>query len=222
MTEQALDATPRSSTTPTTTRARWRRAPGQLNPYKLGIELFRDIEDRWNKGQFGKEYDECDDLRRSARLGQASSGLGRRRSSRCAALQRRHVHRRVPHAEFCQRAEVVHASASTSAAATARSTTREFKKVKEQAAVPADQLRPAVHLRRGRQLREPRRAAAAPPARGHRPQTDYARDTLEALARICSTGTRRSSTGEHLEDPLRRRVVGEEHCPDAAIQIGPR
>ena len=36
--------------------------PGALNPYKLGIELFRDIEDRWNRGRFGKEYDECDDL----------------------------------------------------------------------------------------------------------------------------------------------------------------
>jgi len=36
--------------------------PGGLNPYKLGIELLRDIEDRWNKGRFGKEYDECDDL----------------------------------------------------------------------------------------------------------------------------------------------------------------
>ena len=34
----------------------------RLNPYKLGIELFRDIEDRWNKGRFGKDYDECDDL----------------------------------------------------------------------------------------------------------------------------------------------------------------
>lgn len=35
---------------------------GQLNPYKIGIELFRDIEDRWNKGKFGKEYDDCNDL----------------------------------------------------------------------------------------------------------------------------------------------------------------
>lgn len=35
-------------------------APGQFNPYKLGIELFRDIEDRWNKGRFGKEFEECD------------------------------------------------------------------------------------------------------------------------------------------------------------------
>jgi stage V sporulation protein R len=35
--------------------------PGQVNPYKLGIELFRDIEERWDKGRFGKEYEECDD-----------------------------------------------------------------------------------------------------------------------------------------------------------------
>jgi stage V sporulation protein R len=34
--------------------------PGQLNPYKIGLELFRDIEDRWNRGRFGKEYEECD------------------------------------------------------------------------------------------------------------------------------------------------------------------
>jgi stage V sporulation protein R len=33
--------------------------PGNFNPYKIGIELFRDIEDRWNKGKFGKEYEEA-------------------------------------------------------------------------------------------------------------------------------------------------------------------
>jgi len=35
--------------------------PGVLNPYKLGIELFRDIEERWNKGKFGPEWDACED-----------------------------------------------------------------------------------------------------------------------------------------------------------------
>jgi len=34
--------------------------PGNFNPYKIGVEMFRDIEDRWNKGRFGKEYDELD------------------------------------------------------------------------------------------------------------------------------------------------------------------
>ncbi|MBI5511187.1 MAG: SpoVR family protein [Deltaproteobacteria bacterium] len=38
--------------------------PGTINPYKLGLELFRDIEDRWNKGRFGKEWQECDSLAR--------------------------------------------------------------------------------------------------------------------------------------------------------------
>ncbi|HYO97602.1 MAG TPA: SpoVR family protein, partial [Polyangiaceae bacterium] len=35
---------------------------GRLNPYKLGVELFRSIEDRWNKGQFGREWEDCDDI----------------------------------------------------------------------------------------------------------------------------------------------------------------
>jgi stage V sporulation protein R len=33
----------------------------RLNPYKLGVELFRDIEDRWNRGAFGEEFESCDD-----------------------------------------------------------------------------------------------------------------------------------------------------------------
>src|SRR5262245_36498869 len=52
--------------------------PGALNPYKLGIELFRDIEERWNKGRFGKEWDECDDLR-ARRAWDKKLGLGRQK-----------------------------------------------------------------------------------------------------------------------------------------------
>lgn len=36
--------------------------PGRINPYKVGIELFRDIEERWNKGRFGKEWEDCDNM----------------------------------------------------------------------------------------------------------------------------------------------------------------
>ena len=36
-------------------------SPGRINPYKLGYELLKDIEERWNKGKFGEEYEECDD-----------------------------------------------------------------------------------------------------------------------------------------------------------------
>jgi len=34
---------------------------GQVNPYKLGVELYRNIEERWNKGRFGREWEDCDD-----------------------------------------------------------------------------------------------------------------------------------------------------------------
>ena len=50
--------------------------PGSVNPYKLGIELYRDIEDRWNKGRFGKEFDQCDDLR-ARRTWDTQLGKGR-------------------------------------------------------------------------------------------------------------------------------------------------
>jgi stage V sporulation protein R len=51
-------------------------SPGRLNPYKMGLELLRDIEERWNKGKFGKEYDECDDLQ-VKRNWDKKLGLGR-------------------------------------------------------------------------------------------------------------------------------------------------
>ena len=37
-------------------------SPMQLNPYKLGFELYKDIEERWNRGLFGREYEECSDF----------------------------------------------------------------------------------------------------------------------------------------------------------------
>ncbi|MGH7142584.1 MAG: SpoVR family protein [Planctomycetota bacterium] len=37
--------------------------PGQINPYRVGLEIFRDIEDRWNRGCFGRDWEECTDLR---------------------------------------------------------------------------------------------------------------------------------------------------------------
>jgi stage V sporulation protein R len=50
--------------------------PGNFNPYKIGIELFRDIEDRWNKGKFGKEYEESKNLGEK-RKWDKGLGLGR-------------------------------------------------------------------------------------------------------------------------------------------------
>lgn len=53
-------------------------APGRINPYKIGIELFRDIEDRWNRGRFGKAYEDCTDLRERAHWDK-KLGLGRQK-----------------------------------------------------------------------------------------------------------------------------------------------
>src|SRR5690606_6865520 len=37
-------------------------SPGRLNPYKLGIELWRDIEEWWDRGRHGPEWEDCDDF----------------------------------------------------------------------------------------------------------------------------------------------------------------
>jgi stage V sporulation protein R len=45
--------------------------PGQLNPYKIGLELFRDIEDRGTEG-LRPEWENCNDM------GRAWAGIGSR------------------------------------------------------------------------------------------------------------------------------------------------
>jgi stage V sporulation protein R len=58
---------------------------GRLNPYKLGVELYRHIEERWDRGQFGKEWEECDDLdtKKNWNLG---LGLGKKKIFEVRAL----------------------------------------------------------------------------------------------------------------------------------------
>jgi stage V sporulation protein R len=76
---------------------------GRINPYKLGIELFRDIEERWNTGRFGKEYDDCDDLEKR-RKWDKQVGLGRKK-----IFEVRRVHNDISFIEtyltpeFCQK-----------------------------------------------------------------------------------------------------------------------
>ncbi len=50
--------------------------PGRINPYRIGVMLFKDIEERWNKGKFGKEYEECSDFKEK-RNWDKKLGLGR-------------------------------------------------------------------------------------------------------------------------------------------------
>jgi stage V sporulation protein R len=49
---------------------------GGFNPYKIGVELFRDIESRWDRGAFGLEYQQCKDAK-ERKSWDKSLGLGR-------------------------------------------------------------------------------------------------------------------------------------------------
>ncbi|AWM36710.1 SpoVR family protein [Gemmata obscuriglobus] len=50
----------------------------RLNPYKVGIELLRDVERRWNMGQFGPEWENCEDMDKK-RTWDKQLGLGRQK-----------------------------------------------------------------------------------------------------------------------------------------------
>jgi len=52
-------------------------SPGRLNPYKMGIELFRDIERRWNTGRYGPQYDACEDMALRREWGKDKAPKGR-------------------------------------------------------------------------------------------------------------------------------------------------
>jgi stage V sporulation protein R len=104
--------------------------PGRINPYKLGIELFRDIEERWNTGRFGGEYDECDDRDKKANWNR-NLGLGRQK-----IFQVRKVYNDVTFIdefltpEFC-RSQKMFAYAFNDEAEQWEIESREFKKIKE-------------------------------------------------------------------------------------------
>lgn len=53
-------------------------SPQGYNPYKVGIELFREIEERWNKGRFGRQWEDCDDVREKKNW-DTKAGLGRQK-----------------------------------------------------------------------------------------------------------------------------------------------
>jgi len=77
MTEKLLDA---SEVVDYADRASAITAPSgpMLNPYRLGVELLRDIEERWNKGRFGKAWEECEDSS-VRRVWDTGAGLGKRK-----------------------------------------------------------------------------------------------------------------------------------------------
>jgi stage V sporulation protein R len=104
--------------------------PGRLNPYKLGIELLRDIEERWNKGQFGPEWEECDNYE-TRRKWDKPLGLGRQK-----IFEVRRIHNDVTFidtfltVDFCRRHQLF-SYKHNDQNDTYEIESREFKKIKE-------------------------------------------------------------------------------------------
>jgi stage V sporulation protein R len=104
--------------------------PGRINPYKLGLELLRDIEHRWDTGKFGKEYDDCDDLD-ARRAWDKKLGLGRQK-----IFEVRRVHNDITFIdtfltpEFCARQKMF-AYAFQEQAGQYVIESREFEKIKQ-------------------------------------------------------------------------------------------
>ena len=135
-------------------------SPTQLNPYKVGIELFRDIEDRWNRGAFGREYDECDDHRERRRWDK-QLGLGREK-----IFEVRRIHNDLTFIdEFLTldfvREHKLFRFGYNPASEAYEIESREFPKVKQQLLQSlTNRGRPIIYGGR-RQLQEPRRAVPA-------------------------------------------------------------
>jgi len=157
--------------------------PTQLNPYKLGVELFRDIEDRWNKGRFGKDWDECDELAERERWDK-NLGLGRAK-----IFEVRKLYNDVTFIDefftedFCRRQKFF-TFAQNRRTGDFEIESREFNKVKQQmlsqltnAGQPFVYVIDANYLNRGELLLAHRHE-------GVDLQLSYARDTLRNIERI--------------------------------------
>ncbi|MBM80533.1 MAG: SpoVR family protein [Planctomycetaceae bacterium] len=160
-------------------------SPQRLNPYKLGIELFKDIEERWNKGQFGPEWDDCDDMREKQRWDK-DLGLGRDK-----IFEVRRVHNDVTFVdtyltpEFCHKHKMF-SFAYNDAANYYEIASREFEQIKQQLLNSlTNHGRPIISVVDGN-YRNRGELYLKHLFRGIELKLDYARDTLTNLEKLWS------------------------------------
>jgi len=160
-------------------------SPHRLNPYKLGIELFRDIEERWNKGQFGPDWEQCDDAHRKERW-DTQAGLGRAKS-----FEVRRIHNDVTfideflNPEFCAKHKMF-SFAYNDAMDQYEIASREFEKIKQQLlASLTNHGRPVIRVVDGN-FRNRGELYLKHDYLGVELRQDYARATLENLCRLWS------------------------------------
>jgi stage V sporulation protein R len=158
-------------------------SPTQLNPYKVGIELFRDIEDRWNRGAFGKEYEECDDYRTRCDWN-TDTGLGREK-----IFEVRRIHNDLTFIdEFLTldfvREQKLFKFGYNQSTEYYEIETREFPKVKRQLLASLTNLgRPQIAVRDGN-YKNRGELYLEHTYTGVELQTDYAKDTLRNLQKL--------------------------------------
>ena len=158
-------------------------SPQRLNPYKIGIELFRDIEERWNKGQLGSDWEQCDDLR-ARETWDKQLGLGREK-----IFEVRRIHNDVTFidtfltAEFCQKHKMF-MFAYNEANDNFEIASREFEKVKQQLLGSlTNHGRPVIRVVDGN-YRNRGELLLSHQFQGMPLKLDYARDTLTNLGRL--------------------------------------
>ena len=185
-------------------------SPQRLNPYKLGIELFRDIEDRWNRGCFGADYEACDDWQ-AKREWNTDVGQGREK-----IFQVRRVHNDLTFIDefltldFC-REHRLFSFGYNDQTGYYEIESREFEKVKQQLLFSLTNMgRPLIYVRdgnyknRGELFLEHR-------YNGPELKMDFARATLENLYRLWKRPV-------HIETVLEGEISvlsfdGTEHAP---------
>jgi stage V sporulation protein R len=158
-------------------------APGRLNPYKLGIELFRDIEERWDTGRFGKEYEECDDLV-AKRNWNTHAGLGRQK-----IFEVRKIHNDLTFIDefltldFCRRHKLFSFGYNQESNAY-EIESREFPKIKERLLFSlTNRGRPLIAVRDGN-YKNRGELFLEHDYNGVELQLDYARDTLANVEKL--------------------------------------
>jgi stage V sporulation protein R len=157
----------------------------RLNPYKMGIELFRDIEDRWDRGAFGKEYDDCDDYTQRLKWDK-KVGLGREK-----IFEVRKIHNDLTFIdEFLTldfvRQHKLFKFGYNESAEYYEIESREFPKVKQQLLANLTNLgRPQIAVRDGNYLNRGE-LFLKHHYTGVELEIDYARDTLQNMYRLWS------------------------------------
>jgi len=158
-------------------------SPGRLNPYKLGVELFRHILERWDKGRFGKDYDDCDNMVERRRW-DTGAGLGREK-----IFEVRRIHNDLTFIdefltlEFC-RENKLFSFGYNSDSNYYEIESREFPKIKKRLLFNlTNRGRPLISVRDGN-YKNRRELYLEHDFNGVELQLNYARDTLANLERL--------------------------------------